>query len=333
MKVGIVGGGRIGSELYKQIKPLGWKAEVILKNDGVYKNLTEKIDELENYQKHCENLNMAFIAIPTLDDGKTAFNYISYFIEQNIPVVTCEKGALSNYYAELENKIDKIGYSATVGGGTRLLKYLEEKMNPNVEQIHAVINGTLNYLFDELSKGKNLEKVAEEARKLGYTEPGAEKPLEIINKEATEDAPMKTSILFNVCKTSRERVRAKQFNTSKITEPELKELTRQAKNRRYIVSITKEKNEEDVIGGFNYQAGEWAISAGFKNISENPLYQQLITRGVNNSILIQEEYNKIKGIYTLTGPGAGAEPTTSSMIKDAYKIFQKQTTLTRTTYA
>ncbi len=326
MKIGIIGAGHIGSVLYKKVLSLGWEVKFVLKDDGIYKNLSEKIDSLENYQNYYKDLDIVFLAIPTLDDGKTAFEYMASLLKRNIPVVTCEKGALSNYFSELEKWLDKIGYSATVGGGTRLLKYLEERINPQVNEVHAVINGTLNYIFDEISRGRNLAEVIEEAKTLGYTEPGASSPVEIINKESLGDIPMKSAILFNICfrKFTPERMKAKNVKLNKIGEPEIKKLITEAQDRRYIVSITKGNNyEEDVIGGFQYQIDNWTISAGFKNISKNPLFSELAPSGVNNSLLIYEGEYGIDGTYKITGQGAGAGPTTSSMIQDAIKLLGK----------
>jgi len=49
----------------------------------------------------------------------------------------------------------------------------------------------------------------------------------------------------------------------------------------------------------------------------------LVPGGVNNSILICEGKYGIDGTYRLSGQGAGAGPTTSSMIKDAIRLLQK----------
>jgi len=320
MKIGIIGAGHIGSVLYKKALSLSWEIKFILKEDGIYKNLVERIDDLKNRQDYFKNLDIVFLAIPTFDDGKTAFDYMTSLLEKNIPVVTCEKGSLSSYFSELEKWMDKIGYSATVGGGTRLLRYLEERINPQIKEVHAVVNGTLNYIFDEISKRKNLGEVVEEVKRLGYTKPGANNPIDIINKESLRDTPMKSAILFNICFRgfTPKRMRAKDVKLNRIGEQELKKLIAEASNRRYIVSITKGNNREDVIGGFRHQIGDWTISAGFKKISENPLFLELVPKGVNNALLIHEGKD---GTYRISGEGAGADPTTSSMIIDAEAIL------------
>ena len=72
-RVGIIGAGNIGSELYRKVQRLGWEVAFVAKSDGVYKNLTDKIDRLDSYLNYAAGLDVAFVAIPTLDDGTAAF--------------------------------------------------------------------------------------------------------------------------------------------------------------------------------------------------------------------------------------------------------------------
>jgi len=171
-KVGIIGIGNIGSELHRRLKLKGWNIGWVLDTDGIFTEISKrkKLDNAKNYVKHLNGLDLVFLAIPTLDDGYIAYNYIKNCLAKNIPIVTCEKGALSNYFAELKSDLNlgEIGYSATVGGGSRLLRYLKERIGPQVEEIHAVINGTLNYIFSGLSEGRSLGEVVEETKRLGY---------------------------------------------------------------------------------------------------------------------------------------------------------------------
>ena len=328
-KVGIIGTGNIGSELHRKLKLKGWNVLWVISTDGIFDGLpkTRKIDDSKNYQKHLKGLDLVFLAIPTLDDGYIAYNYIKNCLAKNIPIVTCEKGALSNYFTELESSLSlgKIGYSSTVGGGSRLLRYLKERVGAQVEEMHAVVNGTLNYIFSGLSEGRSLGEVVEETKKLGYAEPGAKHPLDVINSEAIDDVRMKSAILFNVCNLTTQKIRAKDIKPNKIKNSELKKLNREAQNRRYIVSIEKnDDKEEDVIWGFKHRVNNWCISAGFKHIDDNPLFRKLIPEGVDNAILISEGEFGRDGAYVLSGPGAGSGPTTNSMIIDAEAILSKR---------
>jgi len=324
VSVGIIGRGNIGSELYTRILSKKWNVKWTMGTNGFYKGMTNhKIEKIENYSSQIKGLDLIFLAIPTLDDGKTAFSYIKSSLDAGVPIVTCEKGALSNYYSELEEAIKnkKIGYSATVGGGSRLLRYLEERIGSQVEEIHVVINGTLNYIFEGLSRGRSLVEVVEETKKLGYAEPMAQNPLEIINQEATRDAPMKTSILFNSCNIASQRLLAKDIKTQLIDITQLKKLERESSDRRFIVSITRDSNNEDDVLVFKHKIGNWYISAGFKHIGGNPLFRKLVPSGVNNAVLISEGRLGRDGSYILTGPGAGAAPTSLSMLIDAERIL------------
>jgi homoserine dehydrogenase len=43
--------------------------------------------------------------------------------------------------------------------------------------------------------------------------------------------------------------------------------------------------------------------------------------GANNALLMYEGKDGENGIYSVSGPGAGAEPTTASMILDLEKLL------------
>lgn len=318
-RVGIIGAGNIGSELYRKVVGLGWEVKFVVKSDGVYRNLTDKVDRLDNYPEYAAGTDLAFLAIPTLDDGGTAHQYLRCYLDRGIPVVTCEKGSLGYYFPELEPFRHRIGYSATVGGGTRFLRYMEGHVGPWTLEIHAVLNCTLNYLLTEVDRGVPLETAATNARRLGYAEPGISDPYELFNQEAREDIVMKTAILFNLSNFTPQRIRASDLAVREMREPEITQVLREAGQRRYIVSITRGKPEHtDCLCGFRHQVGEWYIRGGFQALDSNPLFSQLVLPGITNGIII---YEGAEGIYRATGPGGGPGPTTSAMIKDALKLL------------
>ncbi len=322
-KIGLVGFGNVGKELYRRLKSNGHDVSFSISNHGLYDRLGNKIDEKDGYFNSIKHIDIVCLAIPTLDDGKTAYDYISHAFDNGKLVVTCEKGALSNYFKELQENLSHLGYSATVGGGTRLLQYGKQRMTSEVTEIHAIVNGTLNYVFEQVSKGRSLGEVAREAKKLGYAEPGAESTLEVINTEANSDVPMKTAILFNVLGLGEISASDLKSNAKNLTEEDLRALIMESQNRRYIVSITKEDSKEgNNIGGFKEEVNGWHISAGFKNISENPLFMQLTVSGVNNSLLVCDGKDGINGTYKVSGQGAGAEPTTTAMLLDLESLLR-----------
>ena len=302
-RIGLIGYGAIGREVEKRVLQRGWTVPIIARTSGIYDAEGRKIDELSNWLEHLIRTDIAVLCIPTYDDGTIAYDYIRSLLENGIPVVTCEKGALGNYFSELKTWMSKIGYSAVVGGGTRLLHWAKERVSLETTEIHLVINGTLNYVFDGLSQGKTLDEVVEEAKKLGYAEPGIQNPIEVINTEASKDVPLKVSVFINVCGLG--EVRARETEVRSIGEKDLGKLVSEAVSRRYIVSITREEEKEDTLGGFRFKTSNWYVSGGFKNRTHNPLFRRLIPPGVNNAALIYGP----AGAYILTGPGAGPTST------------------------
>lgn len=315
IKVGIIGAGNIGSELQKRIVQLGWNIFFVAKQDGIYVN-DKKVDELKNIKKYAK-INLAFLAIPTFDDGLTAFNYIKLFLENKIPIVTCEKGALGNYFNELGECLPLIGYSATVGGGTRILNYARQRITKNTKTINTILNGTLNYVFSQIGLGKSMKDIVKEVRDLKYSEPGVNNAIDIINKEATGDVLLKISIFLNVLGLAEKPIKAKDILANKVSEQEI-EMMEKTRDFKYFITLSKEKVNDQNIGGFNLKFGDWFCSGGFRKVTEGFLKS---VDGVNNGIEIIE--NGLDGIYRLIGPGAGPGATVSSMIKDA-QIFLGQ---------
>jgi homoserine dehydrogenase len=320
VKIGLIGYGRIGKEVEKRVHQRGWEVSTIVRSSGIYNSKKERIGELSNWLKYFKKVDVAVLCIPTFDDGATAFNYIKVLVENGIPTVTTEKGAMGNYFPELKHWLaqGKIGFSAVVGGGTRLLHWVKWRLSPRTTAILLIINGTLNYIFDGLARGRPLEEVVEEAKILGYAEPGAQTPLEVINTEACRDVPMKIAAFINICGLG--EVRAKEIEVKSISEKDEKRLVREAAFRRYIVSITKEDDEEDIIGGFKFKLDDWYVSGGFKNRNHNPLFLHLVPPGVNNAALIYGA----DGTYILTGPGAGAQATVLGAVMWDLENFSKK---------
>lgn len=307
-KIGIIGYGNIGQEVEKQVLKKDWVVSAIARTSGIYNSKREKIDELENWREHFKKVDITVLCIPTLDDGTIAYYYIDKLLENGIPVVTSEKGAWGNYGPELKPWKAKIGHSAVVGGGTRIIHWIKERLSPETKQIHLIINGTLNDILDGVSRGRTIDEMIDEVKKLGYAEPGAKEVLEVINTEAGRDVPMKTAALINLCDLG--EIRAKDIEVQNLDEKYKDRLEREAVFRRYIVSFTKKENEEDVIGGFHFKINDWYVSGGFKNRTQNPLFLQLVPPGVNNAALIYGP----EGSYINTGPGAGPEATVRGSI-------------------
>lgn len=326
-RVGLVGNGRIGREVRRRVERLGSQPVFVKTRSGL-----EVPGGGAKRGGEYPAVDLVYLAIPTEDDGRAAKEYIEHFLSEGAAVVTCEKGALSEYYAEFAPRLERIGLSATVGGGTRMLGYVRERVGRRTQEVHAVINGTLNFIMDGVASGRTMGQMVAESRLLGYAEPGRaeDRPddgiLDVINGEACGDLPKKATILFNHC-LGKVPVRASKVRTRALREADLDELERHAKRWRYIVSFLRTdegSGEAPGPGGFVHQADGWEISGGFRNIDENPLFVRLVPHGVDNAVLVSEGSRAGDGQYAVSGPGAGPAPTAASMLLDGRRLAERR---------
>ncbi len=327
-RAGIIGFGNIGKKLYEKLLENGWQVSFIVTRDHVFSVPGVSIDRSDNWVKYCHDVDVVFLAISTLDDGEAALHYIKAITERGISVVTCEKGALSNYFGELSPVLHRIGYSATVGGGSGLIHFLKGRFFSGICEVHAIVNSTMNYIWDDLAMGNPLGHVVEEAKKLGYAEPGEDDPIEIIFGEACFDVPKKVSNLFNLCFDSNIILRAKLISIL-LTSESIRQAIAEAANRRFVVSFVREENfseESSDILAFITNVDEWIITGGFKKMDSNPLIARLCkaTTWVNNAVLTVEGKEGSGGVYLCIGPGAGSSPVSIAMMRDAEVLLQHQ---------
>ncbi len=317
--VAVVGAGSIGKHLIGRLGQIGIPISFIRTSRKTESQNTKPFNELLK-DKHPQAI---FLSIPTTDHGEIAYTYIMTAVEMGIPVITCEKGALAYYADVLRPYSHLIGYSATVGGGTHMLRYVQNRfihLSGPVE-IQAVINGTLNYIFDEMSRGRSLDEACKEACKLGYAEPGATDPLSLINGELF-DIVLKTCVVLNIGLGIKNHISPHDILHYPLSEDDLETLARDGAEYRFVVSIsngTKLPMHSYHKHIFTIKECDrvWNVVAGFKRVSTSDTW---LPSGVSNAIHITEGKLGAGGKYTLTGPGAGAEPTTSAMLADYYRI-------------
>ncbi len=308
-KVAIIGAGTIAKPLSIRLKAKGVNVCFSLRRNHQGPTFEELLAR--------EKPQAVFVAISTLDKGEAARDYILASVKAGIPVITCEKGAFAYHAKALLPHLDKIGFSATVGGGTRMLKYVAGRHLADKQvEIHAVVNGTLNFIFDS---EQSLGEACGEASRLGYAEPGASDPLSLINGEL-KDVGMKICDFFNTVLAKNEFITPKRLGSFTLTTKDLEELSREGGNRRMVVSFTN-KTPPKELHRLGKQFGPrcidgWHITGSFRQVTQASQLSSWLPGGVGNAVHIIEGKLGSGGIYTLSGPGAGPEPTTSAMLAD-----------------
>lgn len=340
---GLIGYGNIGQEVAHQIGKdyvaermrLNQFPEFVIRStglmhaDAITPRSFKRLEDLPGLP------DVTFIAIPGSDDGQDAYDYMSFLLAEGKMAVTAEKSALANYFEELKSESDdfkNLGINATVGGGTRLLDVAKHHCCDigNVRQLHMVVNGTLTSLFSSYAPkhtgGMSLGQATQHAITLGYAEPGADNPFDVIRGEAEKDVTRKTAIFFNTVGFADEAgyLDWKQLEFD-LTNKDIDRAIKEARVRRFIVSLFPESDktstsiEDDIIGGFNITHNGWRIVGGFRHLDSNPLFYDLGNlTGPGNGYVVGLGPDESDGVYSITGPGAGPKPTVNTMIDDYY---------------
>src|SRR4051812_25081521 len=123
MKLLIIGAGGIAKRLRERLQSEDNDVLMLSRKDLAERDFRAIL--------HNEDPMAVFIAISTLDTGEAARDYMMHCIDERIPVITCEKGALAYYSKDLRRHLDRIGHSATVGGGTMMLDYSRKRRRIN----------------------------------------------------------------------------------------------------------------------------------------------------------------------------------------------------------
>lgn len=323
LSVAVVGPGNVGKALISQIAEANWKLSYTMSRQGIHDHdgtLLTTTHDMDHPK--VPKVDLAFITTPSTE---VEHNYVNYYTNVNIPVVSSAKWVLSCRFGSMRRKLHLIGPYAMAGGGTTTLPWVVDRMRgrKNVT-MHGVLNGTMCFIFDQMDREKRtLDQAVERARKLGYAEPGASSPLGIIQGEI-KDTGYKAGVISNLCLDLPVYMCAEEIDTFRpFGEEELARVVAEAHERRYIVSFLPEgaRDEPDIIGGFEHRLSNGLrISAGFKNVRRNPVYSNLILTDANNAVLTHEGRN---GIYLgPSGPGAGLHETAGAMMINARRMIK-----------
>ncbi len=327
-KIGIIGFGNIGRKLLEKLSTNShWQVAFMADVDGVWlPPFRERVpDQTKRVADYCQDVKLVFLAIPTVDDGEVAKNYITTLHRMGIRVVTCEKGALGNWFEALQPLLKDIGYSASVGGGSGIIHALRHRFFLGTQEVHAILNGTLNYIWTGLASGSPLGHIVNETQRLGYAEPGQRDPIAIIMGEASADVIKKTTILFNLCFQSATVLHARDIAVE-LTPEKIRRAIAEAVSRRFVVTFERRdraKTDDGTIVAFRHAIDDWVITGGWRRL-DHPLIKRLCDGclWVNNAILtVEGDFDGEDGVYISSGDGAGPGPTTAAMIRDAEKLL------------
>jgi homoserine dehydrogenase len=218
-------------------------------------------------------------------------------------VVTANKALIAEHGNEIFAKAAEQGVSvafeAAVAGGIPIIKAIREGLSANrIEWLAGIINGTGNFILTEMrEKGRAFADVLQEAQELGYAE--ADPTFDVEGIDAAHKLVILASLAFGI------ELQFDKVYTEGITK----------------ISIDDVNYAEEL----GYRIKHLGVARRTEKGVEMRVHPTLIpakrlianVNGVMNAILVKGD---AVGPTLYYGPGAGSEPTASSVIADIVDV-------------
>lgn len=246
------------------------------------------------------------VVVEVMGGEHPAVDYIRRAISQGKHVVTANKEVMAKHGPELVDLAQKrrvsLLFEASVGGGIPIIGPLMKDLLANeVKSIHAIINGTTNYILTRMStQGLDFQEALREAQRLGYAEPDPTNDIEGI------DAAYKLAILATLAFHT--RVRPEDIYHEGISRLQARDF-RYAQELGYaikLLAITRHNN-----GSIQVRVHPALV----------PLDHLLAkVEGAFNAIEVEGD---LVGRVVFHGLGAGPLPTTSAVVGDLLEVARR----------
>ncbi len=199
----ICGIGTVGSKLIEQIKAqyeqlkersrlklnvvgIASSRNAIFTRDGIdldnYKQLLKESAPSDNKRLHDEVIGMNIFNSVFVDctASREVASLYQSFLEHNISIIAANKIAASSDYdtyrqlklTALQRGV-KFRYETNVGAGLPIIGTINDLCNSGdkILKIEAVLSGTLNFIFNEISANVPFSETVRRAKEMGYSEP------------------------------------------------------------------------------------------------------------------------------------------------------------------
>ena len=248
------------------------------------------------------------IVVEVMGGISPAYEYIKRAIAARKHVVTGNKDVMSTHGVELLQLAKQHGvdvyFEASVGGGIPLIGVFRQDLVANeVHEIHAIINGTTNYILTRMAQdGADYAPALAEAQQLGYAEPDPTNDVEGI------DATYKLAILASLA--FRTHVAPDAIYREGITRLRAADF-RYARELGYVIKLL-------AIGKRHPRAsGDSEIEVRVHPTLVPHSFLLADVNGVFNAVHVRGD---LVGNVLFYGRGAGAEPTSSAVVSDVIDV-------------
>ena len=245
-----------------------------------------------------EVLAEADVLVELMGGTKQAGDLLLEFLGVGKPVVTANKAVLAERWHEFKPFLEQglVHFEAAVMAGTPVIGPLTGALRGSRPiELHAILNGTCNYILSELEKGQQYPKALAEAQRLGYAE--ADPSLDVGGFDAAHKLTILARLAFDP-ELSWEQVKAATTGIETLTPEKMRSAIDLGGRIRLLGSVYPEK-------------GSWQVKVRPVFLPDaHPMASAASNR---NALLFRGE---AVGEVVITGVGAGGLPTASGVLAD-----------------
>jgi len=255
----------------------------------------------------------AEIIVDVLGGYEPARSYLLAALSAGCHIVTANKALLAKHGAEIFRAADEaqkdVNFEATVGGGIPIIRTLREGLAADrIDSIHAIINGTSNYMVTGMAmRGAAYKDVLGEAQAKGYAE--ADPTMDVGGFDAAQKLSILISVSFGI------DVPFDQITTEGIDRLTPQDFTfaRQFGYQVKPLAVAKAHAPADVNAA-NAQIDIEARVAPHLIPADSMLAH---TNGVFNAVRV---HSHALGPVLFYGQGAGMMPTAAAVVSDIIEV-------------
>lgn len=302
LRVALLGCGTVGGGVYQRLSALPEMFEVV----GVGTRNVERAIQSDVPVRSITTNLAALIAEPVdvvielLGGEEPARTLVSKALRLGRHVVTANKSLLASDVASLERLASSNGvavkYNAAVGGVLPALETVSRaRMFGSLHSISGVLNGTTNFILDQLANGSDLSGAISAAQRNGFAE--RDPQLDLNGTDAAQKLVLLARAAFDV-----------DLPLHSIKKQGIENLTR-IQNNGHVTRVVAECRRES--------QGITATVSPVELPFDHPLAS---VRGVENRLLIQSQTGRF---WEVGGSGAGRWPTTEAVLGDLFDLWRE----------
>ncbi|HEU4933395.1 MAG TPA: homoserine dehydrogenase [Pyrinomonadaceae bacterium] len=300
LRVALLGCGTVGGGVYQRLAALPELFSVLAVGARNIEQAVEGGVPVKGLTPHLEALieEPVDVVVELLGGIEPARTLISEALRLGRNVVTANKALLADDLTKLQRLAANnatLRYSAAVGGVVPALETINRvRRTSSLQSISGVLNGTTNFILDELANGCDLSEATRAAQKNGYAE--RDPKFDLDGTDAAQKLVLLARAAFDI------DLPLRSIEKQGVEKLDLNKVRNNGRVTRFVAECRRTSQ------GFTARVSP--VQLPF----DHPL---ACARGVENRLLIQSQTGKT---WEVGGRGAGRWPTTEAVLSDLFDL-------------